>query len=137
MTLGKRLLLYSAKDPNAQDLARATSAWGCLSSTCTSLDQLRGNLEGGDFDFVVCEPSKAIRQLISDNTMDETLRMPLAEVEKRHIMRVLSSTGGNKTRAARILGIDTKTLYNKLKAYKSSEELARKRLSHQAGTMAG
>ena len=137
MTLGKRLLLYSAKDPNAQDLARATSAWGCLSSTCTSLDQLRGNREVVDFDFVFCEPSKAIRQLISDNTMDDTLRMPLAEVEKRHIMRVLSSTGGNKTRAARILGIDTKTLYNKLKAYKSSEELARKRMSQQAGTMAG
>ena len=63
--------------------------------------------------------------------------MPLAEIEKRHIMRVLSSTGGNKTRAARSLGIDTKTLYNKLKAYKSSEELARKRMSQSSGTMAG
>ena len=44
--------------------------------------------------------------------------MSLAEIEKRHILRVLASTGGNKTRAAKILGIDTKTLYNKLKAYK-------------------
>ena len=62
--------------------------------------------------------------------------MPLAEVEKRHIMRVLSSTGGNKTRAARILGIDTKTLYNKLKAYRSSDELARKRSGDHASTLA-
>jgi DNA-binding NtrC family response regulator len=41
-------------------------------------------------------------------------------------MRVLASTGGNKTRAARILGIDTKTLYNKLKSYRSSEVVARR-----------
>ena len=59
--------------------------------------------------------------------MDQVLSLPLAEVEKRHLQRVLASTGGNKTRAARILGIDTKTLYNKLKSYRSSEELARKR----------
>ncbi len=55
----------------------------------------------------------------------------LAEIEKRHILRVLSSTGGNKTRAARILGIDTKTLYNKLKAYGAAAQAAR-RLSGDA-----
>jgi DNA-binding NtrC family response regulator len=46
---------------------------------------------------------------------------PLAEVEKKHILRVLDYTGGNKMRAARILGITTATLYNKLKAYKAAE----------------
>ena len=65
----------------------------------------------------------------SEATEPEQLKLPLAEVEKRHIQRVLASTGGNKTRAARILGIDTKTLYNKLKSYKSSEQVARKRLT--------
>jgi len=39
----------------------------------------------------------------------------LAEVEMDHIQTVLSSVDGNKTRAAEILGIDRKTLREKLK----------------------
>ena len=41
----------------------------------------------------------------------------LAELEKRHISRVLDATGWNKTRSARILGISKPTLYAKIKAY--------------------
>jgi two-component system response regulator HydG len=41
----------------------------------------------------------------------------MAEVEKRYIARVLSAVGGNKTTAARILGIDRTTLYKKLQQY--------------------
>ena len=40
----------------------------------------------------------------------------LAEVEASHIRSVLESVGGNKTRAAQILGIDRKTLREKLKS---------------------
>jgi DNA-binding protein Fis len=39
----------------------------------------------------------------------------LAEVETEYIRNVLESVGGNKTRAAEILGIDRKTLREKLK----------------------
>ncbi|MEO5585213.1 MAG: sigma-54 dependent transcriptional regulator [Flavobacteriales bacterium] len=39
----------------------------------------------------------------------------LAEVEKQYIQRVLESAGQNKTKAAEILGIDRKTLREKLK----------------------
>lgn len=42
--------------------------------------------------------------------------LPLAEVERRHIRRVLDETEGNKSRAAKILGIDYSTLLRKLKA---------------------
>ncbi|MFY9341842.1 MAG: helix-turn-helix domain-containing protein [Planctomycetota bacterium] len=126
MTLGKRLLLYSARDPAAGALAKSTADWGCMVSACSSVDELRGRLEGADYDLVLVEPSAAMQRLVAENTIEETLKLTLAEVEKRHIQRVLASTNNNKTRAARILGIDTKTLYNKLKSYKSSETVARK-----------
>jgi len=44
------------------------------------------------------------------------LHRTLAEVEREHIRHVLESVDGNKTRAATILGIDRKTLREKLNA---------------------
>ncbi|MBN1503828.1 MAG: sigma-54-dependent Fis family transcriptional regulator [Candidatus Eisenbacteria bacterium] len=44
------------------------------------------------------------------------LNRTLAEVEAEHIKNVLSSVDGNKTRAAGILGIDRKTLRDKIKS---------------------
>jgi DNA-binding NtrC family response regulator len=38
-------------------------------------------------------------------------------VERRLILKTLESVGGNKTRAARVLGISLKTLHNKVKRY--------------------
>ena len=43
--------------------------------------------------------------------------LPLSEVEKIHIQRVLAETGGNISKSARVLGIDRATLYNKIKRY--------------------
>lgn len=43
--------------------------------------------------------------------------LSLAEVERRHILRVLAQCGNNKTKAAEILGIGTNTLWRKLKKY--------------------
>jgi len=45
----------------------------------------------------------------------------LAEVEAEYIRNVLASVNGNKTRAAEILGIDRKTLREKLKAMKTRQ----------------
>ena len=42
---------------------------------------------------------------------------PLSRVAREHIIRVYRATGFNKTRTARILEIDIKTVYNKLKRY--------------------
>jgi len=46
---------------------------------------------------------------------DIGLNRTLAEVEAEYIQNVLTSVGGNKTRAAEILGIDRKTLRERLK----------------------
>lgn len=46
---------------------------------------------------------------------DPTELVPLEEIEQRYIQHVLKATGGNQSQAARILGVDRKTLHRKLK----------------------
>jgi two-component system response regulator HydG len=41
----------------------------------------------------------------------------LEEVERRYILRVMEAVRGHRTAAARILGLDRKTLYRKLERY--------------------
>ncbi len=48
----------------------------------------------------------------------------LEEVERRYILHVLETVGGNKTLASRILGLDRKTLYRKLQQYGENVEQA-------------
>jgi transcriptional regulator with PAS, ATPase and Fis domain len=56
-----------------------------------------------------------------------TLTLPLGttveEAEKALILKSLELAGNNKTRAAGLLGISVKTLYNKLVRYQSSEAI--------------
>jgi transcriptional regulator with PAS, ATPase and Fis domain len=51
--------------------------------------------------------------------------LPLAEVERRHVLRVLQKTGGNRKETARILGIATNTLWRKLRSYDRSRSRPR------------
>lgn len=48
---------------------------------------------------------------------DQPRSIKLAELEKEHILRVLSDVGGKREKAASILGITSRTLYRKLKQY--------------------
>jgi DNA-binding NtrC family response regulator len=52
-----------------------------------------------------------------------TLRIPvgtnLADAERWMIIATLKKCGGNKTRAAALLGVSLKTLYNRLNAYRA------------------
>ncbi|MCL5743063.1 MAG: sigma-54 dependent transcriptional regulator [Acidobacteria bacterium] len=61
---------------------------------------------------------EAVNQALSIMESRETPVETLAEAEEEQIRRVLAATGGNKSRAAQILGIERKTLYRKLERMK-------------------
>jgi len=55
-------------------------------------------------------------------SQDPSELVTLEEVERRYLLRVLESVGGNKTLAARILGLDRRTLYRKLERWSAPRE---------------
>lgn len=54
---------------------------------------------------------------MQDGFITDIATLDLASVEKQHIRRVLRHTNGNKTEAARLLGIGLTTLYRKVEEY--------------------
>ena len=68
-------------------------------------------LADGDFIDVTDLPE----QMRFNISWRKGLNRPLAEVEAEHIANVLNSVKGNKTQAAQILGIDRKTLREKIR----------------------
>jgi two-component system response regulator HydG len=52
------------------------------------------------------------RAALSGTELAELLT--LEEIERRHVLRVLEACNGNRTDAAKMLGLDRKTLYRKL-----------------------
>lgn len=62
-------------------------------------------------------------QMSSSTQMESSLGVTLspiktlAEIEKNHIIEVLSKCNGNKTKTAKSLDISIKTLYNKMHEY--------------------
>lgn len=66
-----------------------------------------------DFIGVPDLPSLMRFSALRETGFDRTL----AEIEVDYIRNVLASVNGNKTRAAKILGIDRKTLRKKLQVY--------------------
>jgi DNA-binding NtrC family response regulator len=60
----------------------------------------------------------AVQQALTIMESREDPVETLAEAEEEQIRRVLAATGGNKSRASQILGIERKTLYRKLERMK-------------------
>jgi len=68
-------------------------------------------------------PAEDVQGAVEAGAVGEAEEEPteLDELERRQILRVLEETGGNKTRAAEILGIQRRTLYKKLERIQSEE----------------
>lgn len=62
-------------------------------------------------------PERLRARFTGDSLIDEEL-LSLDEVQSRHIMRVLKRVGGNKARAASILGLGRATIYSMLSRMK-------------------
>ena len=61
---------------------------------------------------------EAVRDALASTEPRDHAVDTLADAESEQIRRVLAATGGNKSRAAQILGIERKTLYRKLERMK-------------------
>ncbi len=72
---------------------------------------------------------KTVRINIESNDPAELL--PMEEVERRYILKVLEAVGGNKTLAAQVLGFDRRTLYRKLE--RARDPVGRERVSIKPG----
>jgi len=69
-----------------------------------------------DHDFSILQPLLQ-QSAMAPSDFDNIDNIPLEEVEKAAILRMLESVAGNKSEAARRLGITRKTLHKKLKQY--------------------
>jgi DNA-binding NtrC family response regulator len=66
-------------------------------------------------------PADMKRTAGSSSSFELRLGMSLDDVERELIMRTIEFTGGNKSRAAEVLGISLKTLYNRLERYQGKD----------------
>jgi transcriptional regulator with PAS, ATPase and Fis domain len=71
-----------------------------------------GVIQADELDFAEPEEEGTVR---ARNAAADGPNGSLDQMEKEHIIKVLRETGGNKKRAAEILGIERRTLYNKAK----------------------
>jgi two-component system response regulator HydG len=73
---------------------------------------------------VAALPERITRRRKEPLVAERSLQNPTLDViERAYIMWVLQSEGGNKTRAAEVLGIDPSTLYRKLSRYEEQVEV--------------
>jgi DNA-binding NtrC family response regulator len=110
----RRLLESSDWPGNVRELRNTIERAAALSET--------DEIEAAHFSQLSGKPPVvAPNAPISGETGEETPTRTLEELERQHILRVLEETGGNRERAAIILGISARTLYRKLREYEDKE----------------
>jgi DNA-binding NtrC family response regulator len=58
-----------------------------------------------------------VRDAIADGEGKESLGETLEDAKAEQIRKVLAATGGNKSKASKILGIERKTLYRLIERF--------------------
>ena len=71
----------------------------------------------GDLPLSVTAPE---RDIVQEATLDD---VSLAELERRYILRILEKMGGHQIKTSRVLGIDRRTLYRRLRQYGQTGQL--------------
>jgi len=71
------------------------------------------------------DPDPSRLAAAADSTLQVRVGSSIAEVERRLILATLDELEGDKKRAAKVLGIGLKTLYNRLSVYEAAREGAR------------
>ncbi|MFT3922424.1 MAG: sigma-54 dependent transcriptional regulator [Myxococcales bacterium] len=76
------------------------------------------SIEASDLpDYVRGNMANVAQPKVASSEPETAPFLSLFEVERRHVLRVLDAVAGNKSVAARILGIDRKTLHARLARY--------------------
>ncbi len=114
--------------------ARGIEVSTIVTAADSSLNDIVVTLEPGTFDFLPKPINPLHLQVLLDRLEIQLTRKgpafelrigaSLDEVEREFIVKTLDFTNGNKVRAAQILGISLKTLYNRLARYRGKEDCA-------------
>ena len=127
-------------DPQEENLAsalhelraRGIEAATIVTAADSNLDNIVATLEPGTYDLLA-KPINPLHLQVLLNRIETQLKHKgsgfelrigesLDEVEREFIIKTLDFTNGNKVRAAQMLGISLKTLYNRLARYRGKEE---------------
>ena len=73
--------------------------------------------DGDKLDIGDIPPDVSQRRRLTAGDQRDLAGLPLNELEKQAILNTLAKTGGNREKAAKILGIGERTLYRKIKEY--------------------
>jgi two-component system, NtrC family, response regulator AtoC len=87
-----------------------------------------GRIEAKDLDEAVRSAHSSVAA-----SPDARSLISLEEIERRYIQLVMTTVKGNKTRAARVLGLDRTTLYRKLDRYRQESQDSASQNHHSAG----